>query len=67
MVLISVQHSFSSFSHHSRMNSNATSPVLTFHLIVFLFFFLTFPHALPLEANPEIITTVTDPMPGSAR
>lgn len=60
MVLIfrdrpSVQHSFSSFSQHSRMYSNANLPVLTFYLIV-----IFFPCALPPEANPEIIATVTD-------
>lgn len=57
---LSVQHSFSSFSQHLRMYSYANLPVLTFHLNVFFFC------SLLLEANPELIATVTDLAPRSA-
>lgn len=60
---LSVQHSFSSFSQHLRMYSYANLPVLTFHLNVFFFFFFC---SLLLEANPELIATVTDLAPRSA-
>lgn len=66
MVLISVQHSFSSFSSSFQDEEQCYFACIDIPSDCFGFFF-TFPHALPLEANPEIITTVTDPMPGSAR
>lgn len=57
MVLIlrdRVKHSFSSFSHHSRMFSNANLPELKFHLIVlfiYLFYFTSCPPARSQSRN----------------